>query len=1705
MSPTHYPTPSLNHHRPRARVVFTSIATSILAITLQACSGSPGGDGGTPPPAVTATSTFNVKDAVVLYTTATPISTAQLQTQTGLAAKSPTPGIPTFIDGRTNPSPIANNPNPNNPNNANTKPPLIAALSTNSKAFNLVSVDSNGISHQAIESIYLNRVLYTLRPPVNNGITGKALGDPHVYIAFSSQAFDADANDYSEFIRKNAAQPCALYAVNTSTNAPACVLANVEPVPFFDNSNDGSFDTSNRKSMQFDAEGNIYLAGYPFTVGNERVAKSSKARLYKIQKGSFLATPLTQDNESVAFFTVLGSGDPVVALKRDTGSGVDLALIQTKNTPATRHNIAFNLSQPFVNVDTYRSLIYGSDAGTDINLVRTSSAGVERASLDYYAPNNASGSHHSLQSGGKTYTGLKPRRVIAGDDGKFYTVYTATATDGSSDKTLLVYQTLPFARDPVVAIPFTGDWWAWLKSRPIQVKRGLLYHHATLDRANSGYIDIIKVVRLNDGKTQTLLADRNYRIDNWKALGDTLYFSGLENSSNKVIQGQVNTKRIAQQSDWSSQAWAAFTPVNTSTSASALSASFAVQDLESLAPQQPLSDTGLQPAVLAFDSTEKTALISFTKYMDKPAVEGLLQASPKEGGAASALFPLWAYQNVYLVYDTSNGLKDGLADAQTSGLPVGGKSYELGSTESLPDAYGWSTPPISYKVVEKQNGVYGLYVPASLLITSQPSDQTVTAGQTASFAVAATATAGSGTVRYQWKKNGADIKDATYSSYTTPATVLDDDSAIYAVAVSNADGTLMSSNVTLYVTPAIANAVPAPVISSQPASQTINAGQTATFNVSATHGSLTYQWKKNSVDIPDATNSSYTTVATSFADNGAVFTVNVSNATGSVSSGGAVLTVNSPPVITTQPASQSVTAGQTATFTVAVTGTEPLAYQWRKNGSNISGATLSSYTTPETVGADSGAVFTVAVSNAFGSVVSGGAVVTVNAQIDYGGTYSCTFDGDDKGTITAVAPSPFGDFSTCSGKSTNGGVFSCTGRIASNGVISGNTSTGTVLTGNAVGGADNAAAQGSWSSASYRGTFACTRSRAAASRYSLVANGSGGFYDKTECVMDNSTGLVWEGKTASGSRAGYSYTNFDDANSAQYWNGSAYVNPTQAVIDASTNSIGYKNSVNTSALCGYTDWRLPTKEELQGILASSGSPRIDTTWFPHTQVNYYWSSSPYVGVSHGAWGVGFSIGYVNGNYYRDYGFAVRLVRTTLAVNPASVAPAITAPPFSQSVIAGYAATFTVTASGTAPLGYQWKKNGSDISGATSSSYRTPATSSADNGAVYSVTVSNSAGTVTSNSATLTVNPAPVAPSFTVQPASQSVSAGQSATFTATATGTAPLSYQWKKNGNTIAGATASSYTTAATSVADSGAVFTVVVSNSLGSDTSNSATLTVNPASVAPAITAQPASQSVITGETASFSVTASGTAPLGYQWKLNGIDISGATSSTYTTPVTVIGDNGRVFTVVVSNGTGTVTSSNATLSVFATKYSEVANASGGTYARTECVKDNITGLVWEGKNPGNSPSGTARLATSTYTNYDDVSSAQKLSGATYVNPTQADIDDSTNSIGYRDSVRASGLCGYTDWRLPTKEELLGIVDTSKASSPYIDTVWFPNMPAAPIYWTSSPLDHRLWGSIATGYAWYIDFYTADTLAEPRTDSSVRSGIGLEKVRLVRP
>jgi hypothetical protein len=141
------------------------------------------------------------------------------------------------------------------------------------------------------------------------------------------------------------------------------------------------------------------------------------------------------------------------------------------------------------------------------------------------------------------------------------------------------------------------------------------------------------------------------------------------------------------------------------------------------------------------------------------------------------------------------------------------------------------------------------------------------------------------------------------------------------------------------------------------------------------------------------------------------------------------------------------------------------------------------------------------------------------------------------------------------------------------------------------------------------------------------------------------------------------------------------------------------------------------------------------------------------------------------------------------------------------------------------LEYQWRKNGAEIPGATNSFYITPVTVAADNGSLFSVVVSNGAGSVTSNNATLTVR---IPPTITTQPANRTVKVGQKARFSVVASGTAPLRYQWMKNGVNIAGATDASYTSPPTTPADNAALFAVTVTNRAGSVTSNNAILTVN-------------------------------------------------------------------------------------------------------------------------------------------------------------------------------------------------------------------------------------------------------------------------------------
>lgn len=182
----------------------------------------------------------------------------------------------------------------------------------------------------------------------------------------------------------------------------------------------------------------------------------------------------------------------------------------------------------------------------------------------------------------------------------------------------------------------------------------------------------------------------------------------------------------------------------------------------------------------------------------------------------------------------------------------------------------------------------------------------------------------------------------------------------------------------------------------------------------------------------------------------------------------------------------------------------------------------------------------------------------------------------------------------------------------------------------------------------------------------------------------------------------------------------------------------------------------------------------------------------------------------------------------------TTAPSITTAPASKAVAVGSNVTFTVVASGTAPLTYQWQFNSVNISGATSATLTLNSVTTANAGN-YRVIVSNSAGTATSAQALLTVNVLATAPTITTQPASQTVTAGSNATFTVAATGSTPFTYQWLFNGTNLAGANSSILTLSGVTPAKAG-TYSAIVSNSAGFAKSANATLTVNP----PPTTAKP-------------------------------------------------------------------------------------------------------------------------------------------------------------------------------------------------------------------------------------------------------------------------
>ena len=742
----------------------------------------------------------------------------------------------------------------------------------------------------------------------------------------------------------------------------------------------------------------------------------------------------------------------------------------------------------------------------------------------------------------------------------------------------------------------------------------------------------------------------------------------------------------------------------------------------------------------------------------------------------------------------------------------------------------------------------------------------------------------------------------------------------------------------------------APSITGQPANLTVASGAIASFTASADgNPAPTFIWQRSAgttwTDITGATGTSYAFTTTA-ADDTVQFRMVAANGSGTATSNAATLRVQHLS-ISTQPTAQVAVAPALATFSVVAAGYPAPTYQWQRSNdggtvwADVTGATAATYSTASTSASDNGAKFRVVLSNGVSSAVTSQAVtLTVNvaptittqpASLTVTAPAAASFTGggtglpvptyqwqrsNDGGTtwadITGATSATYSLPSTSA--SDNGARFRL---IASNGIGTAATSTAATLT-------VNAAPAISTQPASQTVTAPAT------AVFSVVASGLP--TPSYQWQRSDDAGSTWANVASGGTAATYTTA----ATSASD-NGARF-----RVV--ASNGIGSAATSSTATLTVNVTPSITTQPVGQTVIspatatftvAGTGLPAPTIQWQRSNDGGTTWAditsatSASYTTAATSASDNGAKFHAVLSN---GIGSAATSTAVTLTVN---VAPSITTQPTPQTVTSPAAATFTVAGTGlpTPTIQLQRSNDGgttwADITGATSASYTTTATTGTDDAAKFRAILTNGIGSAaTSSAVTLTVN---VEAAITSQPTSLSITTGATAAFTVVATGLPAPTYQWQRSndsGTTWAsvasgtGGTSASYTTAASILADSGSQFRVLVTNGIGTvKTSSVATLTVT--GVAPTITVQPLPQWAAATQTATFSAAASGTPTPTFQWQRNNgsgwVSVSsgsGATSATYTTDVLTVTDTNAQFRVHVSNAAGSVDSNAVTLVV---------------------------------------------------------------------------------------------------------------------------------------------------------------------------------------------
>ncbi len=756
------------------------------------------------------------------------------------------------------------------------------------------------------------------------------------------------------------------------------------------------------------------------------------------------------------------------------------------------------------------------------------------------------------------------------------------------------------------------------------------------------------------------------------------------------------------------------------------------------------------------------------------------------------------------------------------------------------------------------------------------------------------------------------------------------------------------------------NALAAPTITTQPTTQSANAGTVVTLTSAATGGgTLTYQWQVKPVsgsfaNISGATSASLTLPSVQASDAGD-YQVIVTNGGGSTTSSTATLTVVTPPV---SPAATAATYDMISGFKAnwgSVTGatgyrldvsTDPAfgsfvsGYQNLDAGSNLS-ASVTGLTSSTTY------YYQVRAYNGAGASASSNAITVTtpsavqSASVVHDAMSAATLHAglttDTNGflapTSTQAVWASFGTGTIAYTQNTSLGVSAGTNR----GLI-------TYFMPSTVSPYYTSLAVGETLSATVQMTLTGGTQTATAGNFRLGLLNSGG-----NGAATNNTAI--SARYAPGTSN--SLTGTPTGNTARAYSG--YIVDTNAWGSSSNNTLSFwQRTGSASATGGSTQILGPNTADLTTIVPSATFGQIGSTgggtaaamvndgitvytlnlsitYVSATQVNLSYS------VKNGSTTLmSYSVSQTTGTLitsfdslmiYSATGAAVAVKDLNIVKNTPVTAPAMTAQPSTQTVTVGNNATFTAAASGTTPLSYQWQKKpvgGSfaDISGATSASLALTSVQASDAGD-YQVVVSNIGGNVTSSTATLTVQavtPPPAAPTAT---AASSVTAGG---FTANwGSVTGATGYRLDVSTSNTFGSFATGYqdldvganlSATVNGLTDNTSYYYRARAVNVGGASPSSNVITATTPAAPPVITTQPANLTVTYGGNATFTVAATSSTTLSYQWQRNNADITGATSASYTLNSVQVADNSAVYKVKVTNSVGTVTSSTATLTV---------------------------------------------------------------------------------------------------------------------------------------------------------------------------------------------